>query len=83
MLSDLMDSKSIHKLQDLGGLEGLAKGLGSNLREGLAGTDEPMRKDHYGENKVKRKQPPSYFEVFMDAMQDSTVRLLTPTCASS
>jgi len=83
LLVELMEAKSVAKVEELGGLSAVAKGLGSNLKRGLTGSDEPMRKERYGMNKIKRRAPPSYWDFFAEAMQDSTVVILLAAAAIS
>ena len=51
-LLELMDSKSTQKLDTMGGFQGLAAGLGTNLTSGISCIDAPRRKAKYGVNKI-------------------------------
>jgi len=53
--------KSLDKIQEFGGLAAIAKGLGGNLKRGLDASDEPLRKQRYGSNKIDRRPPPTYW----------------------
>ena len=75
-LNSLMESKSIEELNILGGVEGLAKGLRSDIRDGIKDSDFDQRKKVYGENILERKPPPSIMALFLEAMQDTTVVIL-------
>jgi P-type Ca2+ transporter type 2C len=78
-LSELMESKDKKKVDELGGVASLAEGLGSDIHKGLptaTDIDIEQRKLKYGENKMERKPPPSIFELFLDAMKDTTIIIL-------
>lgn len=53
--------KSLEKIEEFGGLASIAKGLGGNLKRGLDASDEPLRKQRYGSNKIDRRPPPTYW----------------------
>lgn len=76
MLNDLMESADKRKIEEFGGVAAFAKGLGSSIKRGLSGTDEPVRKVRYGSNHIERRAPHTYWDLFLEAMQDSTVLIL-------
>ena len=82
-LNSLMESKSISELEVLGGVEGLAKGLRSDIQKGIKETEFDQRKKLYGENVLERKAPPTIVELFSEAMQDTTVVILLIASAVS
>jgi hypothetical protein len=78
-LSELMESKDKMKLDQLGGVAGLAQSLGSDLQGGLKASSEQdlvIRRNQYGINLVERKKPPSILKLFLEAMQDTTIIIL-------
>ena len=78
-LLELMESKDKKNLEELGGVHGLAKALGSDIQKGLSATSEHDlndRRKHYGENVLQRKPPPSVFDMFLEAIQDTTLVIL-------
>jgi Ca2+-transporting ATPase len=78
-LLELMESKNPQDLQPLGGVDGIAKQLGSDIKGGLRQASEQelaTRRQKYGENKVDRKPPPTLVELFIEAMQDTTIIIL-------
>eukprot|EP00291_Cryptomonas_curvata_P007377 CAMPEP_0172195970 /NCGR_PEP_ID=MMETSP1050-20130122/26527_1 /TAXON_ID=233186 /ORGANISM="Cryptomonas curvata, Strain CCAP979/52" /LENGTH=714 /DNA_ID=CAMNT_0012872139 /DNA_START=41 /DNA_END=2181 /DNA_ORIENTATION=+ len=85
-LLELMDAKDKKNLEDLGGVVGLAQNLGSDVQGGLKGTSEQdldNRRQQYGENKMERKPPPTITELFLEAMQDTTIVILLVAAAVS
>ncbi len=78
-LMDLMESKDQMKLDQLGGVAGLAQSLGSDLQGGLKASSEQdlvIRRNQYGANFVERKPPPSIIKLFLEAMHDTTIIIL-------
>jgi hypothetical protein len=85
-LLELMDAKDKKNLEDLGGVVGLAQNLGSDIQGGLKGTSEQdlhNRRQQYGENKMERKPPPTITELFLEAMQDTTIIILLVAAGSA
>jgi hypothetical protein len=78
-LLELMESKDKIHLDELGGVDGLSKSLGSDMSKGLTATTEQDlndRRKQYGENILQRKPPPSVLEMFKEAIQDTTLVIL-------
>ena len=78
-LLELMESKDKKNLEELGGVDGLAKSLGSDVNKGILATTEQdlnERKQQYGENVLQRKPPPSVLDMFLEAIQDTTLVIL-------
>ena len=78
-LRELMESKEKKCLDELGGAAGLAASLGSDLQKGILASSEhdlKTRQSQYGENILERKPPPTLLELFIEAMQDTTVVIL-------
>ncbi len=90
-LLDIMEAKDKRLVDEIGGLQVISKNLGSDLEKGLflvqvsvflvqvSDRDFDQRKQKYGTNQMERKPPPSIFELFMDAMKDTTIIVLLVT----
>jgi len=76
VLEEIMTDRDKAKLDELGGVQSIARGLGSSPKRGLTGNDSIQRKQKYGVNLVDRAPSPSFWELFWDAMQDTTVIIL-------
>lgn len=67
-------------LAELGGLEGLAAGVGSDVRNGLsraeADSDYVDRIRQFGTNKMPEMQHKSLFQHWFEAIQDTTILIL-------
>ena len=83
VLGELMTEKDKNKLDELGGVQSIARGLGSSPKRGLTGNDSIQRKKKYGANVVSRAPPPSFIQLFMGAMEDTTVVILLVAAAIS
>ncbi len=78
-LLEIMEAKDKILVDELGGLQVIAKSIGSDIEKGLqmiSENDLDQRRQKYGANKMERKPPPSIFELFMDAMKDTTIIVL-------
>ena len=78
-LLEIMESKEKRLVDEVGGLKVIAHNLGSDLENGLQMISEhdlDQRKEKYGANTMERKAPPSIFELFMEAMKDTTIIVL-------
>jgi len=78
-LIELMEAKDRKIVEELGGIGVIAASLGSDTEKGLIGIsdlDLDQRRQKYGVNKMERKPPPSIFELFLDAMKDTTIIVL-------
>lgn len=76
VLEEIMADRDKDKLDELGGVQSIARGLGSSPKRGLTGNDSLQRKKKYGVNMVERKPPPSFWDLFKVAMMDTTVLIL-------
>ncbi|KAJ3069759.1 Calcium-transporting ATPase 10, plasma membrane-type, partial [Quaeritorhiza haematococci] len=83
-LQDLVDPKSYAKLQDLGGTEGLVRGLQTDLDTGLTEEDavnaEGERRTKYGINILPPPPSKTLLQFMLEAAKDKTLVVLT--CAS-
>jgi P-type Ca2+ transporter type 2C len=82
-LNDFMSTRPeearLEKLAQMGGIEGLADGLGTNLVSGLSAaeaTDLTTRKKVYTENWFPENPRKSVFALWLDAMKDVTLIIL-------
>eukprot|EP00298_Acanthocystis_sp_HF-20_P016872 c21613_g1_i2.p1 GENE.c21613_g1_i2~~c21613_g1_i2.p1 ORF type:complete len:1012 (-),score=428.22 c21613_g1_i2:233-3268(-) len=77
-LIELIENKSINKLKELGGVDGLAKGLKTSLLEGLFDDNESIfdRESYYGSNVIPEPKPTSLFALMWEALQDPTLIIL-------
>jgi Ca2+ transporting ATPase len=66
-----------------GGIRAIARGVGSSPNRGLTGDDTELRKRKYGTNTIERAPSPTFFELFMGAMEDTTVIILLVAAAVS
>ncbi|KAL2190273.1 calcium-translocating P-type ATPase [Thermothelomyces heterothallicus CBS 203.75] len=82
-LSKLIEPKSVAVLQQLGWLQGLVKGLRTDIRAGLqigsegeAGGDGADRRRVFGENRLPERKSKSFLELAWVALQDRMLILL-------
>ncbi len=78
-LLEIMEAKDTRLVDELGGVQAIAQNIGSDVEKGLLSIsdhDLDQRKQKYGVNKMERKAPPSIFELFMEAMKDTTIIVL-------
>lgn len=79
-LSHLIDPKSVFVLAEMGGLEGLATDLNTNLQSGLSEEDAGARDariEAYDRNILPEKKAKSLFYLMWMALQDKVLILLT------
>lgn len=79
LLSEIMESKDKKKIDEFGGIGAIGESLGSDIQKGLLNAtdiDLDQRRLKYGTNKMERKPPPSIFQLFLDAMKDTTIIIL-------
>jgi Ca2+-transporting ATPase len=76
-LLDLVDPKSPHLLQKLGGLEGLMQKLGTS-KEGLPNDPDTLSKQRelYGDNSLPEAKTTTFLEFVIDALKDKTLIIL-------
>jgi P-type Ca2+ transporter type 2C len=63
-------------LPGLGGIEGIAKAVGSDLSAGLAPEQVLANREKFGHNRLPSKTPRSFFSHLMDAFEDTTLKIL-------
>lgn len=63
---------------DLGGVEGLAKKLNTDITNGIAGTSEDIetREYFYGKNRVDHNKPKTFWQLALEAASDATLIML-------
>jgi len=81
-LDSLVDPKSVDKVTDLGGIDGVVSKLHTNLKTGLdesAGgqTSIDTRRKIYGENRLPERKSKSLFMLMWIALQDKVLVLLS------
>lgn len=64
-----------------GGLSGLQSALKTNLKQGIDPSTESKRQEEYGKNVMPVRTPPTLFELFFGALQDTTLIILM--CAAT
>ena len=78
-LLEIMEAKDKRLVDKLGELQFVARCIGSDTENGLrmiSDHDLNQSKEKYCGDKMERKLPPSIFELFMDAMKDTTIIVL-------
>ncbi|KAH3666251.1 hypothetical protein OGAPHI_004440 [Ogataea philodendri] len=80
-LGALHDPKSLQKLSELGGIDALVSGLGTDEARGLSsdiqGQELQQRKKTYGINTLPQKPPKSFLKLCWEAMHDQILIMLT------
>ncbi|GIL57498.1 hypothetical protein Vafri_12720 [Volvox africanus] len=80
VLFQLNSEKDGEKLLKLGGVAGVAEGIGSNLHDGLTERDDKSgvttHRDAYGANTLPEKPPPSFFSMLFEAAKDPMIIIL-------
>lgn len=81
IVSHLIQNRSREELETLGGVDGLAESLRTNLKSGLdAKTDGTgslaQREQAYGANKFKDVPQKAFFRLFWENLKDPTLVLL-------
>ncbi|KAJ3258248.1 Calcium-transporting ATPase 10, plasma membrane-type [Boothiomyces macroporosus] len=74
-LTKLVDPKNPTLLKELGGIEGVAQKLGTDLTTGLTLIDK-ARTDFYGTNALPEVIPTTFLEFIWQALQDKTLVIL-------
>lgn len=82
-LTGLHDPKSLKKLDQLGGIEGLVELLHLDPASGLNGKDFAEREAAFGRNVLPTKVAKSFFRLCWEAMKDKVLILLTAAAAIS
>ncbi|KAH7573854.1 hypothetical protein JRO89_XS03G0215200 [Xanthoceras sorbifolium] len=78
-LTELVNDKNLSRLQELGGAHGVASALQTDIYCGICGSVEDIgrRKEVFGSNTYKKKQPKrSFFSFVEEAFKDLTVLIL-------
>jgi Ca2+-transporting ATPase len=74
----LLQERRLEDLQKLGGVEGLANSLETDLENGLDENEEQMqkRRDSYGANTYPKKTTKGFWSFVWDACKDTTLNIL-------
>eukprot|EP01113_Clastostelium_recurvatum_P039552 TRINITY_DN604_c0_g2_i2.p1 TRINITY_DN604_c0_g2~~TRINITY_DN604_c0_g2_i2.p1 ORF type:complete len:1017 (-),score=417.27 TRINITY_DN604_c0_g2_i2:124-3174(-) len=79
-LVELHQSRDVGAFNKLGGIQGLASGLGVNLAQGIAASEAEnkfaTRREKYGINQVPPPPPVTLFELIWEGLQDKTLVML-------
>lgn len=73
--SELMSETDVKKLESMGGVEGIAEKLGTDVERGIP-DDIEDRKQKYGENRTKQRPPKPFLSFVWDALHDKTLIIL-------
>lgn len=84
-LAAMSKEHDVSLLHQLGGVNGLAEKLKSNLDKGIPGTDEDalQRKNAFGSNTYPRKKGRSFWRFLWEACQDLTLIILMVAAVAS
>eukprot|EP00245_Coleochaete_scutata_P007824 TRINITY_DN235_c0_g1_i2.p1 TRINITY_DN235_c0_g1~~TRINITY_DN235_c0_g1_i2.p1 ORF type:complete len:1141 (-),score=219.14 TRINITY_DN235_c0_g1_i2:536-3958(-) len=77
-LAQLAQTSSIEYLNGLGGIDGLARAVGTDLDSGIHGSQEDLaeRQKRFGSNKYTETPPTSFLSFVWEAFQDITLLVL-------
>ena len=77
-LTELVKEKNIEKLQIVGGVDGVASSLETNVECGIHGNVEDIAHRHkaFGSNTYKRPPKKSFFHFVVEAFKDLTILIL-------
>eukprot|EP01102_Stenamoeba_stenopodia_P019978 TRINITY_DN7650_c0_g2_i1.p1 TRINITY_DN7650_c0_g2~~TRINITY_DN7650_c0_g2_i1.p1 ORF type:complete len:1066 (+),score=297.26 TRINITY_DN7650_c0_g2_i1:223-3420(+) len=79
-LSEIVKERDSKKIEEWGGVEGIATGLETDLQNGLSTWEAdqgfPHRSARYGRNEYPVKPPKSIYELIWDALGDRTLQIL-------
>ena len=71
------DAEALAEVGKLGGVRGIATGVGSDMETGLSeNADLSRRQAQYGRNFIEPKKPATFLELVWDALHDVTVIML-------
>jgi len=83
-LASLTSSRdSAEALAALGGQDGVARLLGTSLRQGIAEAEVPSRKARFGENRLPTVPPTSLWQHFVDSLDDRDLKILIVAAVAS
>lgn len=75
-LYSIVERKDKSKLAELGGWNGLAEKLESNIDNGIKSATIPLRKSHFGANCLPESDPVTFFGLVLEALGDTMLRIL-------
>jgi Ca2+-transporting ATPase len=75
-LAELIEKGDVQQLRELGGVEGIAEKVHSDLRNGLDERDFKERKSFYGENVFPEKPAKNFFKLLFEALKETMLILL-------
>lgn len=79
-LFELLDEREMEKLEEMGGVEGMAESLETNLKEGLDQSEIDQqfadRKTQFGVNYIPQAKSKSFIHLWFAALNDTTIIIL-------
>ena len=75
-LAMLVGERDIDRLQSMGGVEGVAAALGSDIKSGLKESSVGARAVRYGVNSLPPPELLTLWEFMKESMEDKTIRIL-------
>ncbi|KAK7316248.1 hypothetical protein VNO77_35129 [Canavalia gladiata] len=86
-LTDIVKEKNLQSLNKVGGVEGVAAALETNVESGIKGDDDAeditRRKQLFGFNSYKKPPSKGFFHFVMEAFKDVTILILLACAALS
>ncbi|GKV43759.1 hypothetical protein SLEP1_g51011 [Rubroshorea leprosula] len=84
-LTDIVKEKKLEKLQQIGGVNGVASSLQTSLDSGINGGAEDIarRREAFGSNTYKKPPSKSFFYFVVEAFKDLTILILLGCAALS
>lgn len=76
LLSQFVQHSDLGRIEDHGGIDGIARRLDVNPKIGLDDSKCERYRQYYGENTYPEKEPRGFFSFVWDAMQDLTLEIL-------
>ena len=75
-LEKILVDEDMEQLRQMGGGPGIAKKLGSDTERGLDLDSVYKQRSRYGANSLPYKEVPSILDMFLDALNDDTLKIL-------
>lgn len=84
-LAEMVRSRKLDDLREFGGLEAIAKVLGTNMESGINADDEDLRRrrEAFGSNTYSRPKPKGLIYFVVEAFKDTTIIILLVCAALS
>jgi len=75
-LASIVGFKNFDLLTKLGGIEGIAKKVGSDVAKGLTEDQASANRSLYGKNELPPKEHKSFLDHLIEALEDDTLKIL-------